>query len=179
MVCQGFGGGPSSSWAESMSDSAPPDPPKRGRPIHQLPMGRGNRALIIFLTVCTRDRQRVLASPEMHQALLGVWGEAQHWLVGRYVILPDHIHLFCAPGTYPPHPLLNWVRYWKSRAAKSVGCGAATLWQKNFWDIQLRHHESYSAKWEYVRRNPVRHGLVREADEWPFKGEPNILGWHE
>ncbi len=100
-------------------------------------------------------------------------------MVGRYVVLPDHIHLFCALGAYPPTPPLNWVRYWKSQVAKAVGCGAETLWQKNFWDTQLRRHESYSAKWDYVRNNPVRHGLVSHAEEWPYQGELNPLKWHE
>jgi putative transposase len=115
----------------------------------------------------------------MHQALCQVWGEAQHWLVGRYVILPDHIHLFCAPGTHPRHPLLNWVRYWKSQAAKLIGCGAATLWQKNFWDTQLRRHESYDSKWYYVMNNPVRHRLVSRVEDWPYQGELNLLRWHD
>jgi len=103
---------------------------------------------------------------------------ADHWLVGRYVILPDHVHLFCAPNSFPPHPLLNWVRFWKSQVAKASGRGADTLWQKNFWDTQLRRGESYAAKWEYVRNNPVRHQLVTRSEEWPFQGEPTLLRWH-
>jgi len=31
--------------------------------------------------------------------------------------------------------------------------------------------ESYSEKWNYVRENPVRAGLVNTADEWKFMGE--------
>lgn len=53
-----------------------------------------------------------------------------------------------------------------------------TLWQTDFWDTQLRHHERYEVKWEYVRQNPVRAGLVKQADEWPFQGEANLLRWH-
>ncbi|MDI1337697.1 MAG: hypothetical protein PSU94_16060 [Lacunisphaera sp.] len=115
----------------------------------------------------------------MHQAILQAWGKADHWCVGRYVILPDHIHLFCAPGTNPPQPLLNWVRYWKALVAKSTAVGADSLWEKNFWDTQLRQRDNYSAKWEYVRGNPVRHRLVADADVWPYQGELNLLRWHD
>lgn len=37
------------------------------------------------------------------------------------------------------------------------------LWQRDFWDTQLRCVESYSAKWDNVRHNPVRAGLVTKA----------------
>ena len=35
----------------------------------------------------------------------------------------------------------------------------------------MRNSESYSGKWDYVRMNPVRAGLVNEPDEWQFEGE--------
>jgi putative transposase len=47
------------------------------------------------------------------------------------------------------------------------------------WDTQLRTGNSYDAKWEYVKCNPMRHGLVRHPEEWPFKGELNPLSWHD
>jgi putative transposase len=46
-----------------------------------------------------------------------------------------------------------------------------SLWQPGFFDHLLRNDESYSQKWEYVRLNPVRAGLVKRADEWPHQGE--------
>jgi len=45
------------------------------------------------------------------------------------------------------------------------------IWQRGFFDHVLRSDESYAEKWEYVRENPVRAGLVRIADEWPYAGE--------
>ena len=53
------------------------------------------------------------------------------------------------------------------------------LWQRDCWDRQLRTGESYTQKWEYVRNNPVRKGLVACADDWPYQGELNVLEWHE
>ena len=44
-------------------------------------------------------------------------------------------------------------------------------WQKGFFDHVLRSGESYSAKWEYVRNNPVRAGFASNADAWPYLGE--------
>ena len=44
-------------------------------------------------------------------------------------------------------------------------------WQKGFFDHVMRSGESYSEKWNYVRNNPVRAGLVSESDAWRFQGE--------
>jgi putative transposase len=56
----------------------------------------------------------------------------------------------------------------------SVALGATNkspLWQPGFFDHALRNDESYIQKWEYVRENPVRGGLVSLADDWPYQGE--------
>jgi REP element-mobilizing transposase RayT len=44
------------------------------------------------------------------------------------------------------------------------------VWQEEFFDHVLRSSESYSQKWDYVKENPVRAGLVRRPDEWPWQG---------
>jgi putative transposase len=89
--------------------------------------------------------------------------------------MPDHIHLFAAPGR-KPLPFDNWVRYWKSQFSKAHRV-SAHRWQTDHWDTRLRTFASYDDKWNYVRLNPLRHGLVRDADEWPYQGELNELRW--
>lgn len=51
----------------------------------------------------------------------------------------------------------------------------APFWQKEFFDHLLRSDESYSEKWEYVRQNPVRAGLVDDADTWAFTGHIDYI----
>ena len=53
------------------------------------------------------------------------------------------------------------------------------VWQREFWDRQLRRAESYDEKWEYVKNNPLRHGFVSRAEDWPYQGELNVLEWHD
>ena len=38
---------------------------------------------------------------------------------------------------------------------------AGGIWQEEFFDHVLRSSESYSQKWNYVKENPVRAGLVK------------------
>ena len=119
----------------------------------------------------------MLASPAVHAAIVTAWNSATTWLVGRYVIMPDHLHLFCAPNGVDASPLERWMRHWKSRGTRGLGETAGSMWQRHHWERQLRTGESYGEKWEYFRNNPVRAGFVRHADEWPYQGELNELRW--
>ena len=98
--------------------------------------------------------------------------------VGRYVIMPDHIHLFvCGLNDFE---LGRWMGMLKQCLEKALGATASPtgrrlqkrpIWQRRFFDHVLRTEESYSQKWNYVRDNPVRAGLVTEPDDWPYAGE--------
>jgi REP element-mobilizing transposase RayT len=94
--------------------------PDRHRPAHYTPVELGNRAILIFLTVCTKERMPCLASDDIHQILRESWTAATGWRTGRYVVLPDHVHLFCAPACWPPPPMHSWVRYWKRLATVQI-----------------------------------------------------------
>jgi hypothetical protein len=48
---------------------------------------------------------------------------------------------------------------------------ASPRWQKGFFDHILRSEDSYSEKWNYVRENPGRTGLVTAWSDCPFSRE--------
>ncbi len=162
---------------EGRASACPPSGLQRRHPIHLSPVELHSRSIIVFVTVCTSRRRRILASPAVHQMIVSAWREAETWLVGRYVIMPDHVHLFCAPNGLDSPSLERWTRYWKSLVTKILNAKNGSIWQRHHWDRQLRSGESYSEKWNYVRNNPVRHGCVTEAEHWPYQGELNILQW--
>jgi len=143
-------------------------------PAHGVLISRGGPT-IVFLTVCTRKRAPWLESANAHNALLSAWREANAWQVGRYVLMPGHLHLFCAPVDVEM-PLDNWVRFWKSRFRRLTS-GTGWFWQTDHWDTRLRRVENYDSKWEYVRQNPVRAGLSVHAEDWPFQGVIHELRW--
>jgi len=149
----------------------------RRHPIHLAPLETHNRSIIIFATACTAKRRKILELPSSHCAIVAAWHKAQMWLVGRYVVMPDHIRFFCAPNGLNAPSLERWMRYWKSIVTRKMRKEAGTVWEPHHWDRQLRSGESYSEKWDYVRHNPVRHGYVDRADDWPYQGELNVLQW--
>ncbi len=154
--------------------------PARKQPAH-LPVARlGFRSVVVFVTVCAESRKPIFTTEAVHHVLLSAWRRADAWSVGRYTIMPDHIHLFCAPAT-PDYPALGrWIQFWKALTSRQWPVPhQQPVWQRDHWDRQLRCGESYAAKWTYVRENPVRKHLVETADAWPYQGEMNVLWWHE
>jgi putative transposase len=152
--------------------------PIRKSPIHLPIIEVFNRPVIVFVTVCCQDRKSVLCKPDVHQLLLDAWMKADSWRLGRYVIMPDHIHFFCSPSIADYPELKTWVRYWKSISSRSwPRRHEQPIWQRSFWDTQLRNGATYREKWEYVRQNPVRAGLCDNVEAWPFQGELNVLEW--
>jgi putative transposase len=154
------------------------DPGRRSLP-HLAPMEHGNQAVIQYVTTNVDKRRPLLANQETVDVLLAAWRKGNHWLVGRYVIMPDHIHLFCAPVVLTT-PLKRWMEFWHAEATRHwPRPDEKPIWQRDFFDRQLRNGESYAEKWTYVWENPVRTGLVSRAEDWPWKGELNTLQWHE
>jgi hypothetical protein len=60
-------------------------------------------------------------------------------------------------------------------SSRASAAATTPLWQREFFDHILRSDESYAQKWEYVRENPMRVGLVSDPDDWPFAGTIELL----
>jgi REP element-mobilizing transposase RayT len=153
---------------------------ERKIPVHMPLVGSSNRSVIIYITVCANKHKKIFDNRDAHQLIVNSWRKANNWLVGRYVLMPDHIHFFCAPSTQRGYMLNEWIKYWKTLVSRSWNSRSQQpIWQKSFWDRQLRNYESYAEKWDYVRSNPVRAELCTKVDDWPWQGEINVLGWHD
>ena len=75
-------------------------------------------------------------------------------------------------------PLNQAVGKWKEWTAKRVlkACGeTAPLWQPEFFDHLLRNQGSLAEKWDYIRENPVRAGLVKRCEDWPYAGSVDFV----
>jgi putative transposase len=128
---------------------------------------------LFFVTFNTHPRRPLLADEPVHRVWLdfarcapdhGAWP-------GRYVLMPDHVHLFVALAD--DTDLSAWMQSLKAVLGKTllVLGHAKPHWQEGFFDHLLRGGESYGAKWEYVRQNPVRKGLCARPEDWPYQGE--------
>lgn len=134
---------------------------------------------IYFITFCTWRKASLLASRDVDHAFRRAAHDAQvHAIaVGKYMIMPDHIHCFIRVGGEGQIGLAG--KALKRAITKVVHATQADVrvWQEGFFDHVLRSTESYAEKWEYVCANPVRAGLVKHVGEWPFQGEVEPIRW--
>jgi len=129
----------------------------------------------VFLTVCTEKRGRWLAQSSAQRALHKIWEcTATAWLVSDYLLMPDHLHLFCASRDMK-FTIERWIGFWKDRFAKEHPDFGT--FQIGGFHHRLRNDESYAQKWRYVRENPVRHGLVEKPEDWPYFGRVHEIRW--
>ncbi len=155
--------------------------PKR-KHLRRLERIHVDGAPLYFLTVCVRGRRPVLNQASFANILTAALAnavKAHGWMVGRYVIMPDHVHFFATPVGDGARTLSDFMRYWKSSTSAQIHKAASAdfAWQREFFDHLVRSDESYEGKWEYVRLNPVRAHLASDASEWPYQGEINALEW--
>ena len=125
---------------------------------------------LYFVTLNTYRRAALLANKPVHEAFIEFAheGELRGVSVGRYVLMPDHIHLFVC-GTID-FVLGQWIRLLKRKLSGSIA-HRRPHWQEGFFDHLVGRSESYGEKWAYVCNNPVRAGLVADAEDWPWQGE--------
>src|SRR5947209_5919314 len=93
---------------------------------------------LYFVTFNTHRRSKVLAKPAVHDRFIKFASDgAQRGVaIGRYVIMPDHIHLF-ARGAFD-YPLTQCMRLLKRSLSQAIAA-PPPHWQKGFFDHLIRH----------------------------------------
>jgi len=90
------------------------------------------------------------------------------------VIMPDHVHLLLSPlrdGEGWPFPLVDILQCLKSATAHRINKvlhHSGPVWEEESFDHILRSDESLKGKCEYIRQNPVKAGLVRRPEDYPW-----------
>ena len=80
--------------------------------------------------------------------------------------MPDHVHFLLrfTQDVGMKEAIECWKRY--------TATHADIRWQRDFFDHRLRRDENFEEKADYIRQNPVRAGLVKKAEDWPYCLEP-------
>ncbi|MGA2138940.1 MAG: transposase [Verrucomicrobiia bacterium] len=124
-----------------------------------------DKAVVYFLTICVQNRQPVLANPSAITALKAAIHGIKRWHVIAAVLMPDHLHTLVSPLDREA-PVGEFVALLKRKMRKELG--AKWNWQSSSFDHLLRSDESTQQKWDYMRENPVRGGLVKRWEDWPY-----------
>ncbi len=130
---------------------------------------------IVYVTICCQDRAPWLATDKHHNLLVDIWKDNSRWVVGRYVLMPDHLHLFASPQPTAV-PFDAWAKYVKSQFTKRNKVGTY-VWQTDHWDTRIRTLQHYEEKTQYMLNNPVRAGIVGDSRDWRYQGVVHELRW--
>lgn len=133
-----------------------------------------------FFTVALLDRRRSLLV-ERIDSLREAFRQVQKqcpFQIEAIVILPDHLHCI---WTLPPDEAdfsTRWRRI-KGIFANSIEAGEHLterrqakaergIWQRRFWEHMIRDERDWAARIDYIHYNPVKHGHVTQAIDWPY-----------
>jgi putative transposase len=138
-----------------------------------------------FFTLVTYRRRKILTHPECRHHLRNVVTRVRHrypFRIDGWVLLPEHLHcvwtlpegdadfskrwsLIKAGFSKKIKNLFHredWMNASKTKHRES------TIWQRRFWEHQIRDDKDYQNHLDYLHYNPVKHGLVEQVQEWPY-----------
>ena len=91
------------------------------------------------------------------------------------VVMPNHVHLILTPLTDQKRrlivSLIETMRAIKGASARAINQRLrlhGAVWQEESFDHVLRSSENLDAKIDYILQNPVRAGLVRDWEMYPW-----------
>jgi putative transposase len=138
-----------------------------------------------FFTVVTHRRRQILCDKPIRRALRNAIESVRAtrpFVIDAWVLLPDHLHCI---WTLPEGDADFSTRWAVIKRAVSVACRGAyhrdewvtatknkrresTMWQRRFWEHQIRSDEDFARHMDYIHFNPVKHGYVASASDWPY-----------
>ena len=143
-----------------------PEPRRKALP-HDIPLWIDPHREVYFITINCRIRGcNQLATPDMSQGIFETVSFRQcsrQWWPHLFLIMPDHIHSLM---TFPrsDESIKSIITNWKEWTAKRL----RIHWQRDFFEHRLRSDESRREKADYIMHNPVRDGLVKHPEDWPY-----------
>jgi putative transposase len=134
-----------------------------------------------FFTVTLADRRTTLLTDAISE-LRRAYSITMRRMPFRTVaicVLPDHLHAIWAL----PAGDANYSRRWSllksqfSMAIPAAGRSSSKarrrekgIWQRRFWEHQIRDEADLNRHIDYIHHNPVKHGLVTRVADWPYSG---------
>lgn len=94
--------------------------------------------------------------------------DAHDYRLLAWVVMPNHVHFLVEIWQTPLADLLqNWKGYTARRINGVLG-RRGKLWQDDYWDRYIRDEAHYRKVVHDIEWNPVKAGLVKAPEQWPF-----------
>jgi putative transposase len=91
-----------------------------------------------------------------------------------WAILPDHFHLLIHTPNTNISLLMRKIKLsFSTNYRQQNNLRQGRLWQYRFWDHIIRNQDDMNRHFDYIHRNPVKHGLVDNSFEYPYSSIHN------
>lgn len=130
-----------------------------------------------FFTVVTADRKPIFESPATISCLRASFRSVLRrypFSIDAMVVLPDHIHCIWTLPSEDDDYSRRW-RLIKTAFTKrfqdlpeTAAQVSQSVWQKRFWEHTVRDEQDFARHVDYIHFNPVKHGYVSRAVDWPY-----------
>ena len=103
-----------------------------------------------------------------------LYGNGMRFHLHAAVVMPEHVHLLMTPlrdangELFCLQDILKGIKGASARRVNQLTSGSGPVWQEESFDYVVRSYEILQQKTEYIRQNPVRRGLVRRPEEYPW-----------
>lgn len=134
-----------------------------------------------FFTVNLLERHSndlLIRHIDVLRAAVGKVKKAHPFTIHAFVVLPEHLHCVLefpeGDSDFPLRWRLIKSEFSKSlpqterRSAIRIKRGERGIWQRRFWEHQIRDDEDYRYHIQYTHYNPVKHGLVNNPFDWQY-----------
>jgi putative transposase len=144
-----------------------------------------------FFTVTLADRKSALLveRAELLREAVAVVGRRHPFDIIAMVVLPDHLHaVWRLPPDDADYPM-RWslikagfsrgIPKQESIHASRVAKCERGIWQRRYWEHEIRDEVDLQNHVDYIHHNPVKHGYVERASAWPYSSIHRYirLGW--
>ena len=95
--------------------------------------------------------------------------ERQRYGLWAWCVMPNHVHVLLRAKS--GHPLNSIVHSWKSYTAKEASRlldRTGRFWAREYFDRIVRNDNDLRRTVAYIEANPVKVGLCKSTEEWPF-----------
>ena len=137
-------------------------------PVHRL-----HGAGAYMVTAGTYNKEKLFHSPERLDLLrdfLFKLADEFEWKLQAWAVLSNHYH-FIALTEGEAENLRKLISKLHTLSARDINRMDSKPGRKvwfQFWDSRITFERSYLARLNYVHQNPVHHGLVKSADQYPW-----------
>ena len=116
--------------------------------------------------------RRHLAEPAVAQTVVDSIRHRQQantWDMHEFVVMPNHVHMLFNIVNGSLKPAMTSFKRWTARQANALlNPNQRHFWQEDWFDHWVRSHEEYLGLVDYIRLNPVKAGLVKKYQDWPY-----------